>query len=93
MPLNLENTPSCSSQTAGDCGIKTLDYYLKQNRAMAIPSGASPEEKQHLHLQEKCNTDTSASVALVPAQTASETIIHTEFEQLKVTLKTIGLSK
>ena len=39
MPLNLENTPSCSSQTAGDCGIKTLDYYLKQNRAMAIPSG------------------------------------------------------
>ena len=43
--------------------IKTLDYYLKQNRVAVIPSGecnfhifyylvsgASPEEGQHLHL-------------------------------------------
>ena len=47
-------------------GIKTLDYYLEQNRVVAIPSGernfhifyylvtgTSPEERQHLHLQEK----------------------------------------
>ena len=47
-------------------GIKTLDYYLERNRVAAVPSGernfhifyylvadASPEERQHLHLQEK----------------------------------------
>ncbi|KIM55640.1 hypothetical protein SCLCIDRAFT_1149467, partial [Scleroderma citrinum Foug A] len=47
-------------------GIKTLYYYLEQNRVVAIPSGernfhifyylvtgTSPEERQHLHLQEK----------------------------------------
>jgi len=71
-------------------GIKTLDYYLEWNRVAAMPSGernfhifyylvtgASPEEMQHLHLQKKCNTDTSASAALVPVQTASETMTHT----------------
>ncbi|KIM62797.1 hypothetical protein SCLCIDRAFT_118838, partial [Scleroderma citrinum Foug A] len=47
-------------------GIKTLDCYLERNRIVAVPSGkcnfhifyylvagASPEERQHLHLQEK----------------------------------------
>ena len=48
------------------CGIRTLDYHLECNRVVAVPSGernihifyylvvgASPEERQHLHFQEK----------------------------------------
>ena len=47
-------------------GVKTLDYYLERNRVAAVPSGernfhifyylvagASPEERQHLHLLDK----------------------------------------
>ena len=78
------------------CGIKTLDYYLEWNRVAAVPSGehnfhifyylvagASPEERQHLHLQEKGITDTLASAILVPAQTASETMTPTSLSNLK----------
>ncbi|KIM66094.1 hypothetical protein SCLCIDRAFT_1155370, partial [Scleroderma citrinum Foug A] len=78
------------------CRIKTLDYYLEQNRVVAVPSGernfhifyylvagASPEERQHLHLQEKGNTDTSASAILVPAQTVSETMMPTGLSNSK----------
>ena len=69
---------------SGECNFHIFYYFI---------AGASLEERQHLHLQEKMQyTDTLASMALVPAQSVSETMTH-QFEQLKVTLKTISLSK
>jgi len=50
----------------GSAVSKTLDYYLERNRVAAVPSGernfhifyhlvagASPEERQHLHILDK----------------------------------------
>lgn len=88
------------------CGIKTLDYYLERNRVAGAPSGernfhifyylvagASPEERQHLHLLDK-TTYRYLGHRNTPTRTPGgrdEDAIR--FDQLKVALKTIGLSK
>ena len=89
------------------CGIKSLDYYLERNRVAAVPSGernfhifyylmagASSEERQHLHLADKTQyrylgqrAGTSARTNGVRDDDANR------FEQLKLALKSIGLSK
>ncbi|KAF8643335.1 hypothetical protein AX16_009064 [Volvariella volvacea WC 439] len=87
-------------------GIKTLDYYLERNRVAGAPSGernfhifyylvagATPEERQHLHLLDKTNyrylgqRNTNAR----PNGGRDEDALR--FDQLKIALKTIGLSK
>lgn len=85
------------------CGIKTLDYYLERGRVAGAPSGernfhifyylaagASAEERQHLRL-----TDKSAFRYLGPRQANAPRPDEDgmRFDQLKVALKSIGLSK
>ncbi|KAL5497865.1 hypothetical protein ACEPAH_2796 [Sanghuangporus vaninii] len=85
------------------CGVKTLDYYLERNRVAGAPSGernfhifyylvagASAEERQHLKLTEK-----STFRYLGPRQTVAprQQEDATRFDQLKVALKNVGLSK
>ena len=87
-------------------GIKTLDYYLERNRAAAVPSGernfhifyylvagASPEERQHLHLQEKVQYRYLGQRSTGTRPNSVRDDDAHRFEQLKVALKTIGLSK
>ena len=88
------------------CRIKALDYYLERNRVAAVPSGernfhifyylvtgASPEERQHLHLQEKVQyRDLGRRNSGSHPNSVRDDDAH-RFEQLDVTLKTIGLSK
>ncbi|KAI6130624.1 glycosyltransferase family 2 protein [Pisolithus croceorrhizus] len=88
------------------CGIKTLDYYLERNRVAAIPSGernfhifyylvagASSEERQHLHLQEKVHYRYLGQRGAGARPNVVRDDDAHRFEQLKVALKTIGLSK
>ncbi|KAL6309476.1 glycosyltransferase family 2 protein [Sparassis latifolia] len=89
------------------CGIKTLDYYLERSRVAGAPSGernfhifyylvagASPEERQHLHLSEKTN------YRYLGQRTAAGSRAHgardedaVRFDQLKMALKNVGFSK
>ena len=89
------------------CGIKSLDYYLERNRVAAVPSGernfhifyylmagASSEERHHLHLADKTpyrylgqRAGTGARPNGVRDDDANR------FEQLKLALKSVGLSK
>lgn len=84
------------------CGVKSLDYYLEKNRVAGPPSGernfhifyyllagASPEERQHLHLLDKA-TYRYLGVHRRPAHRDDDS---SRFDQLKLALKTIGLSK
>ncbi|KAF8836252.1 glycosyltransferase family 2 protein [Paxillus ammoniavirescens] len=89
------------------CGIKTLDYYLERNRVAAVPSGernfhmfyylmagASSEERQHLHLLDKTQyryLGQRAGVGGRPNGVRDDDA--NRFEQLKLALKSIGLSK
>ncbi|KAF9225027.1 glycosyltransferase family 2 protein [Gyrodon lividus] len=89
------------------CGIKTLDYYLERNRVAAVPSGernfhifyylmagASTEERQHLHLLDKTQyryLGQRAGAGARPNGVRDDDA--NRFEQLKMALKTIGLSK
>ncbi|PPQ71372.1 hypothetical protein CVT26_006274 [Gymnopilus dilepis] len=89
-------------------GVKTLDYYLERNRVAAVPSGernfhifyylvagASPEERQHLHLVDKTTyrylgqRGTNAAAR----QNGGRDDDGLRFDQLKIALKTIGFSK
>lgn len=83
-------------------GVKTLDYYLEKNRVAGFPSGernfhifyyllagASPEERQHLHLIDKA-TYRYLGPYRRPLDRDEDT---SRFDQLKLALKTIGLSK
>jgi chitin synthase len=72
------------------CGVKTLDYYLERNRVAGAPSeeknfhifyylvaGASPEERAHLHLNDKAtyrylDNVTNGKVAAVHLAKAGE---------------------
>ncbi|TFK32154.1 glycosyltransferase family 2 protein [Crucibulum laeve] len=85
-------------------GVKTLDYYLERNRVAAVPSGernfhifyylvagASPEERQHLHLLDR-TTYRYLGQRGVPVPTGRDDDA-TRFDQLKIALKTIGFSK
>ena len=89
------------------CGIKSLDYYLERNRVAAVPSGernfhifyylmagASPEERQHLHLADKTPyryLGQRAGTGARPNGVRDDDA--TRFEQLKLALKSVGLSK
>ncbi|KAJ7164534.1 glycosyltransferase family 2 protein [Mycena filopes] len=90
-------------------GVKTLDYYLERNRVSGAPNGernfhifyylvagASAEERQHLHLLDKTTYrylgQHRSAPALAPSS-AGPVDDSSRFEQLKVALKTIGLSK
>ncbi|KAG8881835.1 hypothetical protein FRB98_004105 [Tulasnella sp. 332] len=86
-------------------GVKTLDYYLERNRVAGAPSGernfhifyylvagASLEERQHLHLDERStyrylNQRGGNRTGMIDPEDASR------FEQLKHALKTVGFSK
>ena len=88
-------------------GVKTLDYYLERNRVAAIPSGernfhifyyliagASPEERQHLHLLEKTMyryLEPRGTTSTRPNEGRDDDGLR--FDQLKIALKTIGFSK
>ncbi|KAH8112775.1 glycosyltransferase family 2 protein [Phellopilus nigrolimitatus] len=84
-------------------GIKTLDYYLERSRVAGAPSGernfhifyylvagATADERQHLKL-----TDKTIFRYLGPRQTTAPRQDEDagRFDQLKVALKSIGLSK
>ena len=82
--------------------VKTLDYYLERNRVASPPSGernfhifyyllagASQEERQHLHLLDKA-TYHYLGTHHRPLGRDEDTVC---FEQLKIALKNIGLSK
>ncbi|KAG9310142.1 glycosyltransferase family 2 protein [Chiua virens] len=89
------------------CGIKSLDYYLERNRVAAVPSGernfhifyylmagASSEERQHLHLADKTQyryLGQRAGAGVRPNGVRDDDA--NRFEQLKLALKSIGLSK
>ncbi|KAG9027121.1 hypothetical protein FRB95_008118 [Tulasnella sp. JGI-2019a] len=86
-------------------GVKTLDYYLERNRVAGAPSGernfhifyylvagASLEERQHLHLDERStyrylNQRGGSRSGMLDPEDANR------FEQLKHALKTVGFSK
>lgn len=83
-------------------GVKTLDYYLERNRVAGAPSGernfhifyyllagASQEERQHLHLLDKASYRYLGAHRR-PFGRDEDTV---RFEQLKIALKNIGLSK
>lgn len=87
--------------------MKTLDYYLERNRISSLPSGernfhifyylvagASPEERQHLHLLEK-TTYRYLGQRGTPATrlNGGRDDDGLRFDQLKIALKTIGFSK
>jgi len=84
------------------CGVKTLDYYLEKGRVAGFPSGernfhifyyllagATQEERQHLHLIDKA-TYRYLGPYRRPLDRDEDT---NRFDQLKVALKAIGLSK
>ncbi|KAI0089472.1 glycosyltransferase family 2 protein [Irpex rosettiformis] len=88
------------------CGAKTIDYYLERNRVSSVPSGernfhifyylmsgASQEERQHMHLNEKATYRYLAqrTVPSKPSQGREEDAIR--FDQLKNALKNVGFSK
>jgi len=91
------------------CGIKTLDYYLERNRVAVVPSGernfhifyylvagATPEERQHLHLLDKTMyryLGQRGPAVLGPGQQLGRDDDALRFDQLKVALKTVGMSK
>jgi chitin synthase len=85
-------------------GVKTLEYYLEKNRVAGAPSGernfhifyylvagASPEERQHMHLVDK------ATYRYLGQQPSGRGMGRDDdgirFEQLKMALKNVGLSK
>jgi chitin synthase len=88
-------------------GVKTLDYYLKRNRIVAVPSGernfhifyyliagTSPEERLHLHLLNKTvywYLGPRGTTTARPNEGRDDDGLR--FDQLKITLKTIGFSK
>ncbi|KAJ8519110.1 hypothetical protein ONZ45_g3931 [Pleurotus djamor] len=87
-------------------GVKTLDYYLERNRVAGAPSGernfhifyylvagASPEERQHLHLLDKMTYRYLGQRTAPRRDPSARDEDAVRFEQLKVALKTIGLSK
>ncbi|KAF7342277.1 Glycosyltransferase family 2 protein [Mycena venus] len=90
------------------CGVKTLDYYLERNRVSGAPSGernfhifyylvagATPEERAHLHLLDGPNKTPYRYLGghQHPSSSARPSDDAIRFSQLKLALKTIGLSK
>jgi chitin synthase len=88
------------------CGVKTLDYYLERNRVSTVPSGernfhifyylvagASPEERQHLHLLDKTTYRYLGQRGTAARRNGGRDDDGLRFDQLKIALKTIGFSK
>ncbi|KAF5344589.1 hypothetical protein D9758_013900 [Tetrapyrgos nigripes] len=88
------------------CGVKTLEYYLERNRVTGAPSGernfhifyylvagASPEERQHLHLLDKATYRYLGQRNTAARPNGGRDDDALRFDQLKVALKNIGLSK
>jgi len=89
------------------CGVKTLDYYLERNRVSTVPSGernfhifyylvagASPEERQHLHLLDKATYRYLGQRGGTTGRSNSGRDDDGQrFDQLKIALKAIGFSK
>ena len=89
------------------CGVKTIDYYLERSRVASVPSGernfhifyylmagASPEERQHMHLNEKATYRYLAQRA-APSRgnQGGPNDDAVRFDQLKMALKNVGFSK
>ncbi|KAF9531219.1 glycosyltransferase family 2 protein [Crepidotus variabilis] len=88
-------------------GMKTLDYYLERNRVSSVPSGernfhifyylvsgATPEERQHLHLLDRTNYRyLGQRGATAGRPNGGRDDDGQRFDQLKIALKTIGFSK
>lgn len=89
-------------------GIKTLDYYLERSRVSGAPSGernfhifyylvagATPEERQHLHLSEKSTYRYLGQRNIAAGRTSigGRDDDAVRFEQLKMALKHVGFSK
>ncbi|KAJ3554665.1 hypothetical protein NM688_g2995 [Phlebia brevispora] len=88
------------------CGVKTIDYYLERNRVSAVPSGernfhifyylmagASPEERQHMHLNEKVVYRYLAQRTIPNRMSQGADDDAVRFDQLKMALKNVGFSK
>ncbi|TDL27931.1 glycosyltransferase family 2 protein [Rickenella mellea] len=89
------------------CGIKTLDYYLERSRVAGAPSGernfhifyylvagATLEERQHLHLTDKMTYRyLGQRTPFNTRQNVGRDDDALRFDQLKLALKSIGLSK
>ncbi|KAL4248592.1 TRAFAC class myosin-kinesin ATPase superfamily protein [Abortiporus biennis] len=88
------------------CGIKTLDYYLERNRVAGAPSGernfhifyylvagAAPEERSHMHLNEKTVYRYLGQRMPNPRGPQGRDDDAVRFDQLKLALKNVGLSK
>ncbi|KAI6130720.1 P-loop containing nucleoside triphosphate hydrolase protein [Pisolithus croceorrhizus] len=69
------------------CDIKTLDYYLERNRVAAVPSG-----KCNFHIFYYLITGTCPEHSTGACPNAVRANDAHRFKQLKVALKTIGLS-
>lgn len=87
-------------------GVKTLDYYLERNRVALVPSGernfhifyylvagASDEERQYMHLQDKIQYRYLGQRTTGARSNGVRDDDAHRFEQLKIALKTVGLSK
>ncbi|KAI0062534.1 glycosyltransferase family 2 protein [Artomyces pyxidatus] len=87
-------------------GIKTLDYYLERNRVAGAPSGernfhifyylvagASPEERQHMHLLDKTTFRYLGQRGAPAGRQNVRDDDAVRFDQLKVALKNVGFSK
>lgn len=88
------------------CGAKTIDYYLERNRVAAVPSGernfhifyylmagASQEERQHMHLNERASYRYLAQRVLPGKAAPGRDEDAIRFDQLKTALKNVGFSK
>ncbi|KZS96924.1 glycosyltransferase family 2 protein [Sistotremastrum niveocremeum HHB9708] len=84
-------------------GVKTLEYYLERSRVTGAPSGernfhifyyliagASTEERQHLHLHDK-QAFRYLGQRAIPRNGGEDDGLR--FEQLKMAMKSVGLSK
>ncbi len=103
-----ESTQNSNTPTEGDCaGVKSLDYYLERSRVAGAPSGernfhifyylvagATPDERQHLHLTDKTHFRyLGPRTSLSGREDGRHNDDAVRFEQLKVALKSVGLSK
>ena len=89
------------------CGVKTIDYYLERSRVASVPSGernfhifyylmagATPEERQHMHLNEKATYRYLAQRAVTGrGSNGGRDDDAVRFDQLKMALKNVGFSK
>jgi myosin heavy subunit len=106
MHLALENIRSCSSRTKGSCVVSShlttisnatewrLCHPESATSTFSLMAGASAEERQHLHLTHKTQyryLGQCAGTGTRPNGVRDDDA--NRFEELKLALKSIGLSK